>query len=80
MNKDKLGKIAGILGLGNKPEDGHHRRSEGEFFSLADGSAEGHEEMLRLCIDIQNALSQQGQQLGDLNKEELTALLKRIRP
>jgi len=80
MSEDLSGQIAGILGLGNIPEDGHLRKSEGEFFTLIDGSEDGHEEMLRLCVDLQQALDQRGQQLGDLDKGELIALLKELRP
>ena len=78
MDRSKKDRMVGMLGLGMESEDGHIRISKGDHFKIVMGSEEAHEAMLKLCIEINKALEQEGRTLEELSREEFIELLGRI--
>ena len=71
-------KVAGILGLGLKDSEGHHRISKGPFFHLMEGTEAGHAAMLALCLHIQTVLEEEGRDLNNLTKLELIEIIQQM--
>ena len=71
----KRSKVAHLIGLGLDNEDGHVRVTQGENFSIFDGSEETHERMQRTCIKLNEKLARKGKQLADVSQTEFRDLL-----
>lgn len=75
MNGNEREQMAGIIGLGNDPDDGHVRLTRGERFSVLLGSEYTHERMQTTCIRIDDLLKQRGKRLEDLTRDEFIELI-----
>ena len=76
MDRTKRDAITSILGLGSDNDDGHFRLTEGENFKVQDGSESSHEQMQRLCLQINAELDRRGVKLGDLSRAEFLKLIE----
>ncbi len=75
MDSDEREQIAGIIGLGNDPADGHVRLTRGDRFSVLLGSEYTHELMQTTCIRIDDLLKRRGKRLEDLTRDEFIELI-----
>ena len=78
MAKQRKRRIAHLIGLGLDNKDGHVRVTQGENFSIFDGSEETHERMQRTCIKLNEKLARKGKQLVDVSQAEFRDLLADI--
>ena len=69
---------AHLIGLGLDNKDGHVRMTQGENFSIFDGSEETHARMQRTCIKLNEKLAHKGKHLADVRREEFLDLLAEI--
>ena len=74
-SKEKAPPVAGLLGLGLDNQDGHHRVTKGEEFTLVGGSQETHERMQDVAIHVTEALKNKGKRLHDAEPQEVIDLL-----
>jgi len=70
--------VAYLIGLGLDNHDGHVRVTQGENFSIFDGSAETHARMQRTCIKLNEKLTHKGRRLADVSPAEFRDLLAEI--
>ena len=64
-----------MIGLGLDNHDGHVRVTQGDNFSIFDGSEETHERMQRTCIKVNEKLARKGKRLADATHAEIRDLL-----
>ncbi len=67
-----------IIGLGTDHADGHTRISRGPHFEVLMGSEQTHEELQRICLEIERRLEARGLQMGQLSKEDFLELIRGI--
>ena len=70
----------GLLGVGLDNEDGHKRITQSDRFAILGGSEETHSRMTETLIKTFETLDRKGQQLEDLEKQELTDLIQQSTP
>jgi hypothetical protein len=75
--KKKHAELVGLVGLGLDNEDGHRRITRGEEFLLLGGSAETHERMQDVAIQVTESLQHKGKCLRDASAEELADLVRK---
>lgn len=69
---------AALLGLAFDADDGQKRITRGPNFLLAGGSQETHSVMQETAIKINERLSRDGRQLGDVSIRELRDIVAEI--
>ncbi|TAN36723.1 MAG: hypothetical protein EPN23_07900 [Verrucomicrobia bacterium] len=74
----KRPKTAHMLGIGLDNHDGHIRVTQGDNFSIFDGSEETHERMQRACIKVNEKLARKGKHLADATRAEIHDLLAEV--
>jgi hypothetical protein len=75
--KKKDAELVGLVGLGLDNEDGHRRITRGEEFLLLGGSAETHERMQDVAIQVTESLQHKGKRLRDASADELADLVRK---
>ncbi len=70
--------VTRILGLGLDNDDGHTRLTQGPDFDLRNGSEESHRLMQEWCLRIDEAIRDQGRDMGDLSRDEFFTLAESI--
>lgn len=68
---------ARLLGIGLDNEDGHHRITRSERFSVIGGSQPTHEHLTSLFLKTFEDLDQRGQRLDETEPDELADILNR---
>ncbi len=75
--KKQQAELVGLVGLGLDNEDGHRRITRGEEFLLVGGSAETHERMQDVAIQVTESLQNKGKRLRDAAAEEVVDLIRK---
>ena len=75
--KKQTAELVGLVGLGLDNEDGHRRITRGEDFVLLGGSAETHERMQDVAIQVTESLQGKGKRLCDASAAEVADLIRK---
>ncbi|HMP72719.1 MAG TPA: hypothetical protein PKE55_05590 [Kiritimatiellia bacterium] len=75
---NRIERMAKMIGLAVDGEDGHVRVTHGSNFSVLMGSEPTHEALQGICLQINDALKQQGRALEDLTPDEFAALVREV--
>lgn len=78
MRNTQQSRVIGLLGVGFDAEDGQIRITQADQYQIFMGSGETHQELQKICRQIEGQLKTAGRKLRDYTPEEFLDLVQKM--